>query len=72
MITLTGLIEFDHGGLHGPTVDIRARFNNYWDEAIKDAKSAYEFNFEYDEKRDCYEFVSLKKITKTKANKNKI
>ena len=70
MITFTGLIEFNHDSYVGPTFDIRIKANNYWDECLEEAKSVYEFDFEYDKKTDSYEFVKLRKITKSKAKKN--
>ena len=70
MITITGLIEFGDESW-GPIVSIRHKCNMYWDECLKEAKAVYEFDFEYDEDTDSYEFVKLRKITKTKAKKNK-
>lgn len=71
MITITGLIEFDPNDFGGPLMQIRHKQNNYWDECVDEAKSVYEFDFEYDENTDCYEFVQLRKITKAKAKRNK-
>jgi len=71
MITLTGIVELMDGN-EQPYIDIRHKCNNYWDDAIKEVKSVFEFDFEYDPKNDCYNFVGCKKITKKKANKNKI
>jgi len=71
MITITGLIEFDPDDVTGPLMLIRHRQNLYWDECLEEAKNVYEFNFEYDCGTQNYEFVSLKKITKAKARKNK-
>ena len=70
MITITGLIEFDPHDYNCPLMQIRHKRNLYWDECVKEAKNVYEFDFEYDEKTDLYEFVGLRKITKTKAKKN--
>lgn len=72
MITITGLIEFDPDDVTGPLMQIRHKRNLYWDECVEEAKAVYEFNFEYDSDTENYEFVSLKKISKTKANKNAI
>jgi len=71
MITITGLIEFDPDDVTGPLMQIRHKGNWYWDECLEEAKDVYEFNFEYDLGTQNYEFVSLKKITKTKAQRNK-
>ena len=68
MITITGLIEFDDDY---KSFSVRQKSNIYWDECLEEAKYVYEFDFEYDEDTDCYEFVKLRKITKTKAKKNK-
>ena len=69
MITVTGLIELDEcNGF--PYVSVRYKRNVSWDECLEEAKSVYEFGFEYDKKTDLYQFVSLKKITKAKARKN--
>jgi len=72
MITITGLIEFDPYDTTGPRMSIRHKRNLYWDECVEEAKSVYEFNFEYDDDTGEYEFVSMKKITKAKAKKNKL
>ena len=68
MITITGLIEFDDDH---KSFSVRQKSNIYWNECLEEAKSVYEFDFEYDDDTDCYEFVKLRKITKTKAKKNK-
>ena len=68
MITITGLIEFDDDH---KSFSVRQKSNIYWDECLEEAKAVYEFDFEYDDDTDCYEFVKLRKITKTKAKKNK-
>ena len=70
MITLTGIVELMDSN-YGGYVDIRHKCNNYWDEALKEANSVFEFNFEYDPNEDCYNFVGCKKITKAKAKRNK-
>ena len=70
MITITGLIEFDDE-FGRPNMGIRHKCNMYWNECLEEAKAVYEFYFEYDDDTDCYEFVSMKKISKAKARKNK-
>lgn len=60
MKKIIGLIEYD-GKNH---IGIRLQINNYWEEALEDAKNVYEFTFDEDD-----EFVKLKKITKEQAKK---
>lgn len=70
MITITGIVELMDSDHQFGYVDIRHKFNCYWEEALKEAKSVHEFYFEYDAKKDHFDFVGCKKITKAKARKN--
>ena len=70
MITITGIVELMDSNSQEAVVDIRHKCNIYWDEALNEAKSVFEFDFEYDPKEDCYDFVGVRKISKAKARKN--
>ena len=45
MITITGIVELMDSNSQ-PIVDIRHKCNNYWDDAIKETKSVFEFDFD--------------------------
>lgn len=69
MITLTGIIEYSECSRR-PYVAVRGKINDYFDEALEDAKHAYEFTFKFNNALEDYEIVSVKKISKKKAKEN--